>query len=490
MNKTKQQAAKIAMAVVIGGGALLPFHTPASEASASVAKAGSTIQQAVDKLAKQGILQGTGDGKLHEERQVTNAEFIKMAVLALGLELDQTEAPSPQSKWYDAYVNAAIKGGLLQGDAAFHPNKQAEGSELAPIIAKALQRDVKSVQYWMQTLQIGQHKITRGEAARLLVFAQQAVRSESASIVSVKALNKITLEVKFDRPMTLGDETTAAAQANMMLSNGLKLVNQPRLKTGSIATYIVPVQTMKSGEVFSLTYKGKQTFSVTSGEEAIRLKDVRQVTGDTFEVSSSREEGVIDYGYVISAYAGGRGANAIVLEEDNSYNGKPLQIISSLASRQAVLTPEGGMPITVNYVGFTQSTDGKQEPKFRLPAGISLQPGVSYTVTSDWFELENNKFTAQQTEPLVIASAANIDGASISLSLSADPGDELFAYRSVQLEGNDGSMLNAQYRVQTRKAGTGIFDILNGGKLAAGVTYEVSPIGTWATAHGIEIDVK
>ncbi|MBB3110944.1 hypothetical protein FHS18_003012 [Paenibacillus phyllosphaerae] len=488
MKKTNQQAAKIAIAVLIGGGALLPFHTQAS--AATVNSTSVTIQQAVAQLAEQGILQGSGNGALHAERQLTNAEFIKMAVLALGLTPDMAAAERPQAKWYDAYVSAALTSGWIAQDAKFVANQPAEGSNLASMIAKALQRDVKSVQYWMTELQIGQDKLTRGEAAQLLVLAQQAVRSESAAIVSVKALNKITLEVTFDRPMTLEDETTATAQANFVLSNGLKLVNQPRLKTGSIATYIVPIQTMKTGETFSLTYKGNQTFSIASGEESIRLKNVQQVTNDTFEVSSLREDGVIDYGYVISAYAGGRGANAIVLEEDNTYNGQPLQIISSLATRQAVLTPEGGQPITVNYVGFTQSTDGKQEPKFRLPAGTTLQSGVKYTVTSDWFVLENNTFTAGTIEPLTIASAANIDGASISVSLTADPGDELFAYRSVKLKGSDGSELTAQYRVQTRKGETGIFDLQNGGKLAAGVTYEVVPVGTWATASAVKFDVK
>ncbi|AZN41684.1 S-layer homology domain-containing protein [Paenibacillus albus] len=487
MNKTKLQAAIIAMSLVIGGGTLLPYNTPASAASAISTNAGISVQQAVERLAEQGIIQGTGDGKLHAERFVTNAEFIKMAVLALILKPDIEKVPSPQVKWYEAYVKAAVTGGLLEADEAFVPNKQALGAELPQMIAKALQRDVKSVQYWMTALQIGQDHLTRGQASQLLLLSQQAVRSESAAIVSVKALNKITLEVKLDRPMTLEDETTAAAQANFALSNGIKLVNQPRLKTGSTATYIVPVQTMKPGEVFTLTYKGKQAFRVASGSEDIQLKDVRQVSSDTFEVTSLREEGVIDYGYVISAYAGGRGANAIVLEEDNSYNGQPLQIISSLASRQAVLTPEGGSPITVNYVGFTQSTDGKQEPKFRLPAGMKLQPGVTYAVTSDWFELKNNTFTAGLIEPLRIDAAANIDGASISVTLAADPGDELFAYRSVQLKGTDGSVLTAQYRVQTRKGTTGIFDLQNGAKLVPGMSYEVTPVGEWATADGVKL---
>ncbi|MFB9326102.1 S-layer homology domain-containing protein [Paenibacillus aurantiacus] len=487
MKKRNQQAAMIAIAMMIGGGALLPFQTPVSAAGASSAAA--SVEQAMAKLAEQGVLKGAGDGKLHAERHLTNAEFIKMAVLALGLNVEAASV-LPQAKWYDVYVNAAVTGGLLAKDAQFQPNKPIAAADIAGIIAKALQRDAKSVQYWMDSLKIGQTTLTRGEAAQLLLLAQQAVRGEQASIVSVKSLNKITLEVVFDRPMTPEDETTAAAQANFTFGNGLKLVNQPRLKTGSIATYIVPVQTMKPGESFSLTYKGKQTFNVTGGEETIKLKDVRQVTNDTFEVSSLREDGVIDYGYVISAYAGGRGANAIVLEADNTFQGKPLQIISSLASRQAVLTPENGAPITVNYVGFTQSTDGKQEPKFRLPAGTSLQPGVTYTVTSDWFELANKTFTARQIEPLAIASAANIDGASIAVSLTADPGDELFAYRSVQLKGKDGSVLTAQYRVQTRKGEVGIFDIQNGGKLAAGMTYEVTPVGAWATASEIVLDVK
>lgn len=37
-----------------------------------------------------------------------------------------------------------------------------------------------------------------------------------------------------------------------------------------------------------------------------------------------------------------------------------------------MITPEGGEPMVVNYLGFTQSTDGKQEPKFRLPQGATF----------------------------------------------------------------------------------------------------------------------
>lgn len=486
MNKRNQQAVKIALAALIGGGALLPIHTPASAASI---RANVTIDQAVAELFQKGVLQGEGNGQLHAQRHLTNAEFIKMVVLALDLKQDPA-ASQLTGKWYSPYVQAAIHAGLMEKDADFDPNRQMEGTQLAPVIAKALQRDAKSVQYWMDGLKISQAKVTRGEAAQLLIVAGQAVRSGNAQIESVRALNKITLEVTLDHPMTIEDETTAAAQSNFVFDNGLKLVNQPRLKTGSIATYILPVVTMKPGTEYTLVYKGKQTFKVAASGESIQLKGTRQVTNDTFEVDSLREDGVIDYGYIISAYAGGRGANAIVLEQDNKYKDKAMQIISSLATRQATLTPEGGAPITVNYVGFTQSTDGKQEPKFRLPSGTTLKEGVKYSVTSDWFELADNTFIAHQIEPLKIASAANIDGVSISVSLSADPGDELFAYRSVQLKAVNGEVLTAQYRVQTRKGETGVFDILNGGKLAAGTTYEVIPVGDWAVADKVELEMK
>ncbi|MGF7031819.1 hypothetical protein J2T17_002733 [Paenibacillus mucilaginosus] len=490
MKKMNRKAAVMAIAVLMGGGSVLSFQSTAAAAQ-ETAMGSDAVRQAIAQLVSQGVLHGAGEGHMQEERHVTNAEAVKMIVLALGLKPSQEAAAQPSEPWYTAYVNTAAAHKLLEDSSKFLPNQPADPSELAAMIAKALQRDVKSVQYWMKGLQIGQEKhISRGDTARLLVAAEKAVRSEHAQIVSVKALNKIAFEVTFDRPLTLADEALAAAQANFIFEPGIKLVNQPRLKTGSFATYIVPVQTMQPDHEYTLTYKGQQTFRVASSGEMIQLKSTRQVTNDTFEVDSFRADGVIDYGYVISAYAGGRGANAAVLEEDNTLQGQAMQIIPSLAARQATLTPEGGQPVTVNYVGFTQSTDGRQEPKFRLPAGTALQPGVKYTVASDWFELENNTFVAEQIEPLQIASVSQTDERIVAVTLSADPGDELFAYRSIELKGSDGTVLTAQYRVQTRKGDTGMFDIQNDGRLASCVTYEVVPVGTWAAADRVKLTAK
>jgi len=496
MNKINQKVAIAAVATLISAGALLPFQVKAASLApvaniqqSAVTNFNQSIDQAIQQLVNQNVLKGYADGSIKAEKRVTNAELLKMIVLAL--ELDQNgaaqQSEGKKDKWYDSYVNAAAAAGLIDNSDKFQPNKPVESADAAAWIAKALQRDTKSVQYWMEGFSIGADKLTRGEAAQLLVLSEKAIRSESAKIISIKALNKITLEVTFDAPLTLEDETTTAANENFAFDNGLKLVNQPRLKTGAIATYIVPVQTMAAGTTYTANYKGMNTHSVEASAEMISLKDVRQVTSDTFEVDSFREDGVIDYGYVISAYSAGKGAASTVLDDNNRYNGQDMQIISSLATRQATITPEGGESITVNYVGYTQSTDGKQEPKFRLPAGEVLQPGVTYTVISDWFELENNTFTAQAIEPLTIQSVTKVDSATLHVTLAQDPGDELFAFRSIQLKGSDGTTLTAQYKVQTRNGAVGVFELQNNGKLAAGVDYEIAPVGSWVVADQVTL---
>ena len=159
------------------------------------------------------------------------------------------------------------------------------------------------------------------------------------------------------------------AKEDFKFNNGLELTNMPRLKTGSISTYIVPTSVQKPGTSYTLTYKGKTAGTFTGNSTKLDMTEARQVAQDTFELEALKENGVVDYGYVISAYSGGRGANAFVLDEDNSADGKVYQIISSGQGREVTITPAGGQPIVAKYVPFTQSTDGKQEPKFRLPEG-------------------------------------------------------------------------------------------------------------------------
>ena len=139
---------------------------------------------------------------------------------------------------------------------------------------------------------------------------------------------------------------------------------------------------------------------------------------------------------------------------------------------------------------FTQSTDGKQEPKFRLPEGQVLKPGVTYTVSSDWANLENASFTAKSFDALEVASAQAVSETSIEVTLAQDPGDELFSGRSVTLTAPSGEVLTATYKYSSRKGSTGVFDITNDGKLTPGTTYTLNPVGDWSVSSSVTLTLE
>lgn len=499
MKKQVQKLTLLTAAAVVGASVFMSgdisaagnsTYNAGSKFNAAVAIADSDYgiyQEAINRFVQQGVLSGYTDGSIKPHQNVKRAELAKMAVLALGLESDKDGAQLDDVKlkdWYYEYVNTIVELGVMTSeDGKFKPNGNVSHAELTQIVAKALQRDVMSVRSWMSGYSADQH-VKRGEAIQLLAAAQKSIRSEAAQIMSIRSLNKVTMEVTFDQPLTAEDESLDAAFNNFVFDNDMALVNQPRLKTGSFATYILPTETQTPGTTYTLTYKGGQQFKVEASEELIRTNEARQVDKDSFELEVLKSDAVIDYGYIISAYSGGRGSNAMILDENNISGGIQYQIMSSLRSRSVTITPEGGQPMTANYLPFTQSTDGKQEPKFRLPNGAQLVPGVKYTVTSDWLTVANASFVAQEVASVQLDSAQQIDESNLSVTLTQDPGDEIFVMREVKLTGSDGSEAKAQYTVSTRKGATGTFALQNGAKFKAGVTYSVEPIGNWAEASG------
>lgn len=497
MNLKNKKLAKLVLTAAVGMGSLLPVNVMANDhlvKQSTLATQQIDLEAVMRQLAQQGIIQGYSDGTMKSERQVTHAELAKMVVLSLGLKADATDIKGLDSKyskkWYYSYVNTLIALGIIKEDAKFQPNAPVTHEELAQMIAKALQIDVKSVQYWLKDFISKQNHATRGETAQLLLISQKSIRQEAAKVVEIKALNKITLEVKFDAPLTSNDESIEVSANNFKFDNGLTIVNQPRLKTGSTSTYIVPTTTQIPGTTYTLTYKGNQAGTFKGNEEKINMNEARQVSFDTFEVEALKKDGVVDYGYIISAYSGGRGADAFILDENNMYQGQPFQIISSLRNRSVTITPEGGEPMVANYLGFTQSTDGKQEPKFRLPQGVIFKTGVKYTVTSDWTNIKQGTFVAGEIAALKINSITQVDDTKLTVTLSEDPMDELFAFRQIKLIGTDGKELIAQYELQTRKGVSGTFVLQNGAKLTSGETYKIEPVGQWSTAEGVALKAK
>ncbi|SFT27309.1 S-layer homology domain-containing protein [Paenibacillus sp. BC26] len=448
------------------------------------------IQAAIAELNKLGIMNGDANGEMGTNRPLTRAELATLLVREFGLDdqsaLPATIADASPNAWFYADAAEVVGLGIMQTDnGAFHPKGTVSGEELAQTVSKALKRDIKSVQHWMSSVASPGNAMLRGETAYVLQMAHKALPSEHAKPTSIRSLNAITLIVTFDKPLTTANEAFDIAKTDFVFTHGLTLTNMPRLKTGSVATYIVPTSVQQTGATYDLAYKGQAAGSFVGQGTKIDMTEARQVTNDTFEIEALKANGIMDYGYIISAYSGGRGANAFVLDDHEQAGGKTYQIISSMQARQVTVTPEGGAPIVAKYVPFTQSTDGKQEPKFRLPEGQVLTPGLTYTVTSDWANLAHATFVAKTVEPLELASATAVSETSIEVTLAQDPQDELFSGRSVVLTAPNGDQTVATYKYSSRKGAVGVFDLANGAKLTKATTYTVKPIGDWSKATGV-----
>jgi hypothetical protein len=321
---------------------------------------------------------------------------------------------------------------------------------------------------------------------------KSAVQKE-AHINKIEPLNAMTLQITFNQPLSndgVNPDNLENIKKNFVFDQGLSIVNVPRLKTGANSTYIVPVTVQKPGTTYSLKYKGQKVKTFDASQEKVNIRQAQQVTNDTFELESFLEDGVTDYANIIEAYKAGRGALAFEVDDKNRANGKQYQVISSLRDRVVTISSDKGEKIVASYVPFTQAADGRQAPKFRLPAGQVLKPGTTYTVTSDWANVKNANFTAKEIAPLTIQSAVAIDNKSIQITLAKDPGSELFAGRRVVLEGEDGSKLEAQYRFTSRKGALGVFDLQNNATLKSGVKYTLTPLNNWATANTITFIAK
>ncbi|WP_339203853.1 S-layer homology domain-containing protein [Paenibacillus sp. FSL K6-3182] len=502
MRNYKKKAAALLVAAALGA-STIPYAVmnvsaaPAviTKVSASSPLSNKDIEAAVKELVKLGVMQGYPDQSMGSLNPINRAELAKMIVKTFLLEDSAPNAVtltdvSPNA-WYEDYAATVVALGIMQAEnGQFGPRAVVSDEELIQAVSKALKRDLKSVNAWASPFSSTNNNLTRGEAAYLLQTAHKAIPSDQAKITNVQTLNAITLIVTFDKPLTTTDEEFTKAKTDFAFNDGLTLTNMPRLKTGSIATYIVPTSVQQAGTTYNLTYKGQNAASFTGNATKVNMTTASQVTNDTFEVEALQANGVTDYGYIISAYSGGRGANAFILDENNQAGGKTFQIISSMQARQVTITPEGGQPIIAKYVPFTQSTDGKQEPKFRLPEGQALKPGVTYMVTSDWAAIANASFVAKEIPTLQLTGAEAASETSILLTLTQDPGDELFSGRSVELTAPTGEKIVASYKYSSRKGAVGVFDLAKDTKLTPGTTYTVKPIGSWATAQDVTMSLK
>ena len=103
--------------------------------------AGHKNQQAIEKLAGKGIINGTGNGTFAPNRTMTRAEFCTIVVKALDIKPLESRVFSdvPSGQWYSGYVGAANANGIVNGvgNGKFNPNGTITRQEAATMVVRA-----------------------------------------------------------------------------------------------------------------------------------------------------------------------------------------------------------------------------------------------------------------------------------------------------------------------------------------------------------------
>lgn len=114
--------------------------------------ADSQYKSEILKLNNIGIIAGYEDGTFQPERQVSRAEFARIAVRALGYTEAQAKLYTGNTKfkdvaskhWASGYINLAVSRGILSGDpqGTFRPNDKITVAETLSVFVRGLQINV------------------------------------------------------------------------------------------------------------------------------------------------------------------------------------------------------------------------------------------------------------------------------------------------------------------------------------------------------------
>jgi len=174
-------------------------------AAASTAPAAHPADGATARLNALGIVEGYPDGTFGLNRDITRAEFAKIAVSLVGMKdgADMLRATPSQftdvrtDVWYTGWINMAAGLGLIKGDPAgtFRPNDRVSNGEVITILLRALGYNDHLVGPWplnymAQAARLG---ITTGVAAD----ARAAAVRGNVFIMGNRALDAIWVE--YDR---------------------------------------------------------------------------------------------------------------------------------------------------------------------------------------------------------------------------------------------------------------------------------------------------
>lgn len=99
-------------------------------------------KDAIDFLAGKEIINGMGDNKYMPEGNLTRAQFSKIMVLSLGLDLAEYKGGFEDvaaDKWYATFVQTAFDNGIFKGisETTFDPDGMLTRAEIATVVGRA-----------------------------------------------------------------------------------------------------------------------------------------------------------------------------------------------------------------------------------------------------------------------------------------------------------------------------------------------------------------
>src|SRR5690606_22037509 len=142
----------------------------------------------VNDMGSRMIIEGTGKGLYHPDRDITRAEFAAIIVRGLGLKLENETTPFSDVKasdWYISAVRTAYAYHLVGGfeDGTFRPNDKITREQAMVIISKAMTITNLKAKLPVQAADATLRPFV--DAAEVSVWAQSSVAdSVQAGIVS------------------------------------------------------------------------------------------------------------------------------------------------------------------------------------------------------------------------------------------------------------------------------------------------------------------
>lgn len=299
-------------AILAGSMAVSMFASLASAATTTM-----TTQQRYEMLEEAGIFTGFEDGTARLNERMTRAQFARVAVLLL--ELDLTAPPAtatfrdvPKGHWAFEEVEAAVDAGIISGvgNGLFNPNANVTIQEMARVLVDALDIDTETnatvegtvaawaVPYVAAAVKAGLIPATTNytaPATRAQLVDASAVAYDvlmGAGIASVTATETGTVTVVFE------EEIDAAAAADFVVTQSIggaaaTTVTPTTVTLGAdkkTVTITVPAVAGTNADqkvVLSVSYKGQtavaaKEFTVagslqTSGVKVLNAKQI-QVT--------------------------------------------------------------------------------------------------------------------------------------------------------------------------------------------------------------------